>query len=84
MEEAAKNFGFNDEEAKLLAMQTLLGAASLLASSPNSAAELRKKVTSPGGTTEAAINSFDSSHIKELLVNGMEAARLRSIELSRM
>lgn len=83
LQEGAVKLGFQQEEAKMLASQTILGAATLLDRSEDSAGELRRKVTSPGGTTEAAINSFDQSGIKSSLIQGFEAAFNRSLELGK-
>jgi pyrroline-5-carboxylate reductase len=56
--ESSKNLGFNEEESKLLVYQTLKGSVELMCGSNDSAAVLRNKVTSPGGTTAAAITVF--------------------------
>src|SRR5690606_18442489 len=60
MEEAATGLGLPDAAARTLAQQTLLGAARMLAETGEAAAELRRRVTSPGGTTHAAIETFES------------------------
>jgi len=83
LKEGASRLGFNDEQADLLATQTLLGAAILLDGSPDSPAELRRKVTSPGGTTEAALNYFAENDLKEKLINGFEVSYRRSLELGQ-
>ncbi|MCX5658722.1 MAG: pyrroline-5-carboxylate reductase [Planctomycetota bacterium] len=80
MERAAKELGLT-REATLLVRQTILGSAMLLAESSDSAAELRRKVTSPGGTTEAAIKHFDGNKSTEVIVNAIKAAEKRSKEL---
>lgn len=74
--------GLDPETARQLATQTLLGSAKLLAESPDTAAELRRKVTSPNGTTHAAITTFDASGVKDGIVAGIAAAATRSAELS--
>jgi len=81
--EGAKAFGFNEDVARLLAVQTTLGAATLAANDDVDLAELRKRVTSPGGTTEAAINSMEDGNIRDLFQQALEAARDRSIELGK-
>jgi len=83
LQQGAQQLGFNEEQARTLASQTLLGAATLLEKSDDSAGELRKKVTSPGGTTEAALNSFESNQIKTKLIEGFQAAFDRSLELGK-
>jgi pyrroline-5-carboxylate reductase len=79
--QAAQEAGLKEEDATLLAGQTLLGAGKLLSESPDSAAELRKKVTSKGGTTEAALNAFREQGFAELIQAGVQAAAKRSQEL---
>lgn len=83
LKEGAVRLGFKNEQADLLATQTLLGAATLLNRSPDSPSELRRKVTSPGGTTEAALNYFMTANLKEELIKGFEAAYQRSLELGQ-
>ncbi|MCC7146129.1 MAG: pyrroline-5-carboxylate reductase [Phycisphaeraceae bacterium] len=68
--------------ADLLVRQTILGAAHLLSQSPDAAADLRRKVTSPGGTTEAAIRHLDGNKTTEVIVNAIKAADKRSRELA--
>lgn len=82
MERAAAELGLA-EHARLLVSQTLLGAATLLAQSPDTAAELRRKVTSPGGTTEAAIRHLDTAKVSDVIVQALHAAHRRSQELGR-
>ena len=80
MQKAATDLGLG-EHAELLVQQTILGAAKLLAESPDSAAELRRKVTSPGGTTQAAIAHMDGNKTIDVIVNAIKAAEKRSREL---
>lgn len=79
MEAAAADLGFTPEAARLLAMETTLGAAKLAASSPESAAVLRARVTSKGGTTERAVSILDArdvrSHIREAIRGAAERSR---------
>lgn len=79
----AEDFGFSKDIARKLAVQTALGAASLANSDDTNLAELRRRVTSPGGTTEAAINSLESSGIRNTFEQALKAARNRSIELGK-
>lgn len=74
--------GLDPETARTLATQTLVGAAKLLATSDDDAAELRRRVTSPNGTTAAAIATFDERDVHGALVAGVLAAARRSAELS--
>lgn len=81
---AAEAAGLPRETAKLLAMQTVFGAASLAAESGADPGELRRQVTSPNGTTAAALDVFmGEDRLKTLVSEAVEAARLRSIELGK-
>ena len=80
MHHAAEELGLG-EHADLLVAQTLRGAAELLWHAPEPPAELRHKVTSPGGTTEAAINHMETNGVNEIIVQALHAARDRSVEL---
>jgi pyrroline-5-carboxylate reductase len=81
--EAAVKIGWSPEKAEKLAVQTLVGASHLLQKSGKKAAELRKAVTSPGGTTAAAIEQFDKGNFKELVAKAVEAAFKRAKELGK-
>jgi pyrroline-5-carboxylate reductase len=74
--------GLDRPLAAKLAAQTLLGAGHLAAASSDSAEELRRKVTSPGGTTEAAVRVLDGAQVKNAIVDAVRAAARRSQELS--
>lgn len=80
MEKAAADLGLG-EHARLLVSQTILGAARLLADSGEAPGDLRRKVTSPGGTTEAAIRHLDSAHTAGAIGDAVRAAERRSREL---
>ncbi|MGN6534298.1 MAG: pyrroline-5-carboxylate reductase [Mesorhizobium sp.] len=81
---AAEKAGLPAGTAKLLAMQTVFGAASLAAESREEPAVLRRQVTSPNGTTAAALEVLmGGDRLKALMTEAVEAARLRSIELGR-
>jgi pyrroline-5-carboxylate reductase len=81
---AAESAGLPTETAKLLAMQTVYGAASLAAESREDPGVLRQQVTSPNGTTAAALAVLmGEDRLKRLLTEAVEAARLRSIELGK-
>ncbi len=83
MEEAALKLGLAPQTARLLTQQTALGAARLAIESDESPADLRRKVTSPGGTTERAIGSFEEGGLRTLVLDAMRAAENRAVELSR-
>jgi pyrroline-5-carboxylate reductase len=74
--------GLDEDTARILATQTLVGSAKLLAESEDTAEELRRRVTSPNGTTAAAIQAFDDRGVKDALAAGVLAAAARSAELS--
>lgn len=78
--EAAQEFGLSSEIAHQLVVQTLLGSAAL-ADGNGSFSVLRESVTSPGGTTEAAIKKFDASHLDDIIRQGVRAAAQRAAEL---
>ncbi|MCB1757737.1 MAG: pyrroline-5-carboxylate reductase [Gammaproteobacteria bacterium] len=81
MVDAAEKLGLDRASAETLARQTAYGAAQMLVGSNESASRLRDNVTSKGGTTAAAINSFESANLREIVYKGMECAYQRSIEL---
>lgn len=83
MIDSAIEQGLSENSAKNLVMQTALGAATMAQQSDVGLAELRKRVTSPGGTTEAALNSFSDNNYRHIIKQAMDAARNRSIELSK-
>lgn len=78
----ARELGLTEDVATTLTTQTIIGAAKLLAESGKSATELRENVTSPNGTTAAALKTFADGHLSELVARSMKAARDRSIELA--
>ncbi len=74
--------GLDEETARVLTVQTIVGAAKLL-DGPDKPDALRQKVTSPHGTTAAAIATFDDRGVKDSLAAGVVAAAERSAELSK-
>ena len=80
--DSAKELGLDEATARLLCVETVGGAADLLASLDDSPEELRSRVTSKGGTTAAAIQTFDERHLKEVVSDAMERAFARSKELA--
>lgn len=81
---AAVAAGLPAATAKLLARQTVYGAAALAAESTDEPGTLRQQVTSPNGTTAAALNVLmGENRLKTLVTEAVEAARLRSVELGK-
>ncbi len=76
--------GLTPECARELTLQTALGAAILAKQSDIAVAELRKQVTSPNGTTEQAIKSFESDEIRTVFSRAMQACANRAVELSEV
>ena len=74
--------GLDKEQASALAMQTMLGAAKMALGSEDVPSELRRKVTSPNGTTQAAIESMQANDISRQIVEAMQACADRSQALS--
>jgi len=79
---AGKNLGLDEKVATALTLQTALGAAQMAITSSNSPAELRKNVTSPNGTTQAALDVFDHAQISQHIQTALAAAQQRSQELA--
>ena len=75
--------GLDPHAAAMLATQTCAGAARLLAESGQSPQDLRARVTTPGGTTQRAIETMDAAGVKEALVRAIRAAAARSRELGK-
>ena len=85
MIKAGEELGLDEATAKELVLQTAKGAALLAEQADGrgeTAAQLRRKVTSPGGTTEAALKVFSEQEFNELVTTALTAARDRSKELS--
>ena len=82
MVKGAMDLGLSEDVATQLTVQTIIGSAELLATSGKSATTLRENVTSPNGTTFAALQSFSASDLEVIVAKAMKAARDRSIELS--
>jgi pyrroline-5-carboxylate reductase len=79
---AAKKLGLSEAEAMTLAKETLIGAALMVERSGKDLKTLRENVTSPNGTTAAALKQFSNSGLEDVVFAAMKAARDRSIELS--
>jgi pyrroline-5-carboxylate reductase len=83
MQKAAVAQGLLDDTARTLVLHTVLGAARMAIEAGEDAATLRQRVTSPGGTTAAAMASFDASGFDEAVARAIDAATRRGAELSR-
>jgi pyrroline-5-carboxylate reductase len=81
LQEAARRLGLSDDQGRALALATFAGAAQLAAQSSEPASVLRERVTSKGGTTAAALQSFDARSVKEAIVAGVLAADARAKEM---
>ena len=82
LEAAAVDAGLDQKTAQLLTQETALGAAKMALESTESAAVLRQRVTSPGGTTERAIEVLEEQGLRAILQQALSAAKERSVELS--
>jgi len=82
MDAAARGQGLPPEAATTLVAQTLLGASRMLLESGESPAELRRRVTSPNGTTQAAIETFQAGGFEALVARAIDAATRRGRELA--
>jgi len=83
LEEAAVNVGLDATTARALVVQTVRGAALLADSQSGNATALRKQVTSPGGTTQAALQQLDTHMFSKAVDAAVAAARSRSVELAK-
>ncbi|WPJ98123.1 pyrroline-5-carboxylate reductase [Coraliomargarita algicola] len=82
LREAGVSCGLDEGLADALAIDTLLGAAMLLAESEETPEALRNAVTSPGGTTAAALKVFQEGDFRGLVERALAAAKARSLELA--
>ena len=82
MIEGAVALGLSREDATTLTIQTIVGSAALLEHSGDSPTTLREKVTSPNGTTAAALASLSNDQLSEIVARAMKAAHGRSEELA--
>ncbi len=83
LEQAAIEQGLEPETARLLSMQTALGAARMAVESDEPPSRLRARVTSPGGTTERALAELEAGDLRGLIGRAVAAAKHRAEELSR-
>ena len=82
MQAAGEAEGLSVEAARTLVQQTILGAARMLVENDEMPSELRRRVTSPGGTTQAAIENFEAGGFRELVARAIRAATERGRQLS--
>jgi pyrroline-5-carboxylate reductase len=84
MEKGAAEIGLDQETAKKLIIQTFIGAAEMVKVSPKPSKQLRKEVTSPGGTTEAGIKILEENHVQQAFIECMKAAAAQSKKMGEM
>jgi pyrroline-5-carboxylate reductase len=82
LQEVAEQLGLDKEVARLLTLQTALGAARMAIESGKPLDQLRQHVTSPGGTTEKALSVLEARNIREIFQAALLAAKQRSEELA--
>lgn len=82
MEKAGEAMGLSKEISEILSKQTILGAGRLLMTSKLNSSELRRMVTSPGGTTEAAIKHFEEKELLDIIKTALRRAKKRAEELA--
>lgn len=83
MTDAAVELGLERDSARELAIQTLYGSGRMARDSDGDLARLRAEVTSKGGTTEAALRSFDGANLRGIVAAALEAATLRGREMAQ-
>lgn len=81
LQEAGKSLGLNEDQAAQLALATFRGASELAVQSADPVSVLREKVTSPGGTTFAALSLMEKNSLKDHIIAAAKAAAARSVEL---
>ncbi|WP_332645365.1 pyrroline-5-carboxylate reductase [Lysinibacillus sp. 54212] len=82
-EKAGTEFGLTKEVVRQLMVQTIAGSAAMLQAINEEPDELRRKVTSPGGTTEAGIRALEENHFNETISACVKSAEARSRELAK-
>lgn len=84
LEAAGIELGLPEETARLLTLQTALGAARMAMESSEGTSTLRQRVTSPGGTTEKALQTLEGGNLRQMFSQALKDARDRSVELSKL
>ena len=80
---AGEEMGLSADEARVLAVRTAVGSGKMLENADVPVSELRRRVTSPGGTTEAAITHMEDNHLDRIVIDAIKAAQARARELGR-
>jgi pyrroline-5-carboxylate reductase len=83
MARAGEEMGLSSDEARILAVRTAVGSGKTLESADVPVEELRRRVTSPGGTTEAAITHMQQNQLDRIIVDAIKAAQRRGRDLGR-
>ena len=83
LQQAGQKLGLSEANAALLAKKTAIGSALLAERSPESLQQLKDRVTSPNGTTAAALDSFAKNNIEQVIEQALTAANDRSVALSK-
>jgi pyrroline-5-carboxylate reductase len=83
LQQAARDLGLPEDQGRMLAVETFLGAARLAEHSSDPVSLLRERVTSKGGTTAAALARFESNDVRGRIVDGVRAACERAAEMGR-
>lgn len=81
MQQAARELGFNEQDARRLVLETFMGATKLADSSADEASVLRARVTSKNGTTEKALLHMEANQVKQHIIKAVHAAANRSREM---
>ncbi len=84
MQAAGQELGLDAETARLLTLQTAFGATKMALESSEDCATLRQRVTSPGGTTEQALHTFEEGQLRRLIKQAVSAAAERSQQLAQL
>lgn len=84
LQQAAAELGFSPRQVRQLSIETVLGAAKLVSLSEEPASALRERVTSKGGTTEAALRVMTKREFKEAVILGIKAAKERGVEIGEL
>ncbi len=84
LEQATIESGLDPKQARLLTLETAFGAAKMALESHEEPAQLRRRVTSPGGTTEQAVNVLEQGDIRQLFKKAVQAAIIRAREIADM
>ena len=84
MANKATDFGFSEEVANIMVQQTAIGSAKMTFDKEKSFAELRENVTSPGGSTAAALNVFNDKQLQAIVNEALDAAVTRAQQMSKL